>query len=60
MNKINKSIIYCCVCGRQITSNNISNEYECPLPATFMGFNQFCCWECSQTLDENGNFQEEM
>ena len=50
---------YCCVCARQITSNNVSDNYEAPGPVTLMGFGEYCCSECSKDLDENGLFPEE-
>ena len=34
-------------------------EYVCSLPATNMGFGQWCCKICSEDLDENGLFPEE-
>ena len=53
-------IIKCCCCARQITHHNTSNEYECPLPATYMGPNVgYCCAECSKDLDSEGMFPEE-
>lgn len=52
-------IRYCCVCGRQIVSHNISNDVAVGGTVTMMGPNQFCCHECAEGLDENGVFPEE-
>lgn len=51
---------YCCSCGRQITSNGISDKYECPGPVRYMGPTLgYICGDCSNDLDENGLFPEE-
>lgn len=51
---------YCCACARQITSNGISDERECPTPVKFMGPTLgYICADCSKDLDENGLFPEE-
>ena len=51
---------YCCCCGRQITKNKVSNDYECPMPCVFMGPGVgYCCADCSVDLDNDGLFPEE-
>lgn len=53
--------IICSVCGRQIISYNETDDktVQTKSPIKFIG-NQYCCDQCSEGLDENGNYPDEI
>ena len=48
------------MCGRQIVSypQTDNQTIYTKSPIHFIG-DQYCCQDCSQSLDDNGNFPEE-
>jgi predicted amidophosphoribosyltransferase len=53
--------IICCVCGRQIINYNQTDEFTvyAKSPIRFIG-DQYYCKQCSEELDENGNYPDEI
>jgi len=52
--------IYCTCCGRQIVNHNEDTKKTIGgKPSTCMGQGKYCCYKCSEDLDENGMFPEE-
>ena len=51
---------YCCVCGRQFVKVSWDDKIMVSsYNAVIMGIDEFCCYQCSKDLDENGLFPEE-
>lgn len=53
-------IIKCLCCGRQIVSYQANDSYIIGGRGATRLLNGFCCYECSEDLDVNGNFPEEV